>query len=404
MLPRFWGPTGRLARENARRNPRRTAATAVRPDDRARPVSARRRCSAPRSRQERQRHHRQERRRRLHRQRPRTSCRFPDAVADEVRAVDGVDAVTSFRSGQATDRRQRACSLQGVTADTVDRTLRLDDGHAATSPRSPTGHDPGRRGRRQGQGLEGRRPACRSPSARPAGRTLTLGGTYDREPDRRRLPDRPRDLRAELLAAAATRWSAMTVTPDADAGRGARRADPGAAGVLRTWRSATRASSRRSSASRSTSCSASSSCCSALAVLIAALGIVNTLALSVIERTREIGLLRAVGMGRRRCERMIRLESVVIAIFGDAARPGRSASLFGVGADARRSTARGSTELVHPVRAAGALPAVARRSPGWWQPSGRPGGPHGSTCSRRSRRSSSGWTRGAGPGWRGGWR
>ena len=53
-----------------------------------------------------------------------------------------------------------------------------------------------------------------------------------------------------------------------------------------------------------------------LAVLIAALGIVNTLALSVIERTREIGLLRAVGMGRRQVRRMIRLESVVIAIFG----------------------------------------------------------------------------------------
>ena len=54
----------------------------------------------------------------------------------------------------------------------------------------------------------------------------------------------------------------------------------------------------------------------ALAVLIAALGIVNTLALSVIERTREIGLLRAVGMARRQVRRMIRLESVVIAIFG----------------------------------------------------------------------------------------
>jgi putative ABC transport system permease protein len=54
----------------------------------------------------------------------------------------------------------------------------------------------------------------------------------------------------------------------------------------------------------------------ALAVLIAALGIVNTLALSVIERTHEIGLLRAVGMGRRQVRRMVRLESVVIAVFG----------------------------------------------------------------------------------------
>ena len=43
----------------------------------------------------------------------------------------------------------------------------------------------------------------------------------------------------------------------------------------------------------------------------AALGIINTLALSVIERTREIGLLRAVGTSRRQTRRMIRLESVV---------------------------------------------------------------------------------------------
>lgn len=54
----------------------------------------------------------------------------------------------------------------------------------------------------------------------------------------------------------------------------------------------------------------------ALAVVIAVLGIVNTLALSVTERTREIGLLRAVGMSRRQLRRMVRLESVVIALFG----------------------------------------------------------------------------------------
>jgi len=54
----------------------------------------------------------------------------------------------------------------------------------------------------------------------------------------------------------------------------------------------------------------------ALAVVIAVLGIVNTLALSVTERTREIGLLRAIGMSRRQLRRMIRLESVVMAIFG----------------------------------------------------------------------------------------
>ncbi|MFI1768000.1 ABC transporter permease [Streptomyces sp. NPDC020800] len=53
-----------------------------------------------------------------------------------------------------------------------------------------------------------------------------------------------------------------------------------------------------------------------LAIVIAVLGVVNTLALSVVERTREIGLLRAVGLSRRQLRRMIRLESVVIAVFG----------------------------------------------------------------------------------------
>ncbi|WP_370616997.1 ABC transporter permease [Mumia sp. Pv 4-285] len=53
-----------------------------------------------------------------------------------------------------------------------------------------------------------------------------------------------------------------------------------------------------------------------LAIVIAALGIVNTLALSVIERTREVGLLRAVGMSRRQLRRMVRLEAVAIAVLG----------------------------------------------------------------------------------------
>ncbi|WP_413758618.1 ABC transporter permease [Streptomyces sp. MMBL 11-3] len=54
----------------------------------------------------------------------------------------------------------------------------------------------------------------------------------------------------------------------------------------------------------------------ALAIVVAVLGVVNTLALSVVERTREIGLMRAIGLSRRQMRRMIRLESVVIALFG----------------------------------------------------------------------------------------
>ncbi|HUP84610.1 MAG TPA: FtsX-like permease family protein [Acidimicrobiales bacterium] len=55
-----------------------------------------------------------------------------------------------------------------------------------------------------------------------------------------------------------------------------------------------------------------------LAVLIAVLGIANTLALSIFERTRELGLLRAVGMTRAQLRSSVRWESVLIAQFGTA--------------------------------------------------------------------------------------
>lgn len=53
-----------------------------------------------------------------------------------------------------------------------------------------------------------------------------------------------------------------------------------------------------------------------LAVVIAILGIVNTLALSILERTRELGLLRAVGLTRAQTMRMVTVESIVISLFG----------------------------------------------------------------------------------------
>jgi putative ABC transport system permease protein len=60
-----------------------------------------------------------------------------------------------------------------------------------------------------------------------------------------------------------------------------------------------------------------------LAIVIAALGIVNTLALSIVERTREIGVLRAVGLSRRQLRRMVRLEAIAISVLG---------ALLGIGA------------------------------------------------------------------------
>ncbi|MDH3754140.1 MAG: FtsX-like permease family protein [Acidimicrobiia bacterium] len=53
-----------------------------------------------------------------------------------------------------------------------------------------------------------------------------------------------------------------------------------------------------------------------LAILVALLGITNTMALSVLERTQEIGLMRAIGMTRRQTRSMIRAEAAVVSLFG----------------------------------------------------------------------------------------
>ena len=54
----------------------------------------------------------------------------------------------------------------------------------------------------------------------------------------------------------------------------------------------------------------------ALSVVVSLFGIVNTLVLTVFERTRELGMLRAIGMTRRQTRRMIRHESVITALIG----------------------------------------------------------------------------------------
>ena len=56
----------------------------------------------------------------------------------------------------------------------------------------------------------------------------------------------------------------------------------------------------------------------ALSVIVSLVGIINTLVLTVFERTREIGMLRAVGMTRRQVRMMIRYESIVTALMGAA--------------------------------------------------------------------------------------
>jgi putative ABC transport system permease protein len=310
VLPKFWGPTGRLARENARRNPRRTAATAsalmiglalvAAGGVLASSITKSANDIIDKS---------------IGADFIVTTKNFlpiPSNVADEVRAVDGVDAVTSFRAGQA-KIGDSVVSLQGVTADTVDRTLRLDmvQGDIAALGGDEILVDDAV-AKDKGWKVGDRIPIVFGQTGR---QELTVGGTYAEN-----------QIAGSYLIGLETyeqnysqkldQVVAMTVTPDADVARV--RSDiqdaAGASNLEIRDQSEFKAEQRE----QINQLLGFILVLLALAVLIAALGIVNTLALSVIERTREIGLLRAVGMGRRQVRRMIRLESVVIAIFGTA--------------------------------------------------------------------------------------
>ncbi|MFI8082903.1 ABC transporter permease [Kitasatospora sp. NPDC086009] len=96
-----------------------------------------------------------------------------------------------------------------------------------------------------------------------------------------------------------------------------------------------------------------------MSVVIAVLGVVNTMAMSVFERRREIGMLRAIGLDRRGIGRMVRLESVMIALFG-----GVVGVLLGIvtawaGTRTMADTFKGITTVVPPVQILGFLVAAA---------------------------------------------
>ena len=308
-LPRIWGTTGRLSRENARRNPRRTAATASALMVGLALVAAggvlgssvTKSANAT-----------------IDRSvgadfivMTKTFAPIPGTVAESIARVDGIDAVTSFRAGQA-QIDGKVSAIQGVTADTVDRTLQLD----------VVGGDIAALGR--GEILVNQDVATdkkwkvgdRIPVefGKTGETTLTIGGTYAENP-----------IAGNYLIGLDTydanfsthldQVVAMTVDPDADLTQ-VREGVTAATGAAANLAVRDQSEFKEEQRKQINQLLSFIYVLLALAVLIAALGIVNTLALSVIERTREIGLLRAVGMARRQVRRMIRLESVVIAIFG----------------------------------------------------------------------------------------
>ena len=92
-------------------------------------------------------------------------------------------------------------------------------------------------------------------------------------------------------------------------------------------------------------------------MLIGMLGIANTLSLSIHERTRELGLLRAVGMARAQLRSMIRCEAVIIAAMGSLLGLAISMGFGWASVAALRHL--GVTKLVFPVGQLGLLVAAA---------------------------------------------
>ncbi|MGW8064591.1 ABC transporter permease [Streptomyces ziwulingensis] len=85
----------------------------------------------------------------------------------------------------------------------------------------------------------------------------------------------------------------------------------------------------------------------AMAVIVAVLGVVNTLAMSVFERSQEIGMLRAIGLDRKGVKRMVRLESLVISLFGGVLGIGLGV-FFGWAAGRLMGSTMATYELVLP--------------------------------------------------------
>ena len=239
---------------------------------------------------------------------------FSKSVApDRLPAARGDDRRPTVYQGQF-EFRGSLSTLAAVTPAGLDR-----DGHPprdrrhAALPALAAGRAADRHRRRRPPTTSRSARWCRSSSPRPARATMRIGGIFKPNPlvgsfvvgDRFFLShfDNPLPIGVLLSTAPGARESRPALNTRAD---------------CRTRTSASRREPSSSSHSRTTINQELGLVyvLLALAVLVALIGIVNTLMLSVFERTHEIGLLRAVGMKRRQVRAMIRSEAVIIALFG----------------------------------------------------------------------------------------
>jgi putative ABC transport system permease protein len=309
LLPRLWGTPGQLARENALRNPRRTAATAsalmigialtTTMSIMAASIVTSANAAIDKS---------------VGADFIITAKNFgpvPDTVARDVARVPGVGAVTSFREG-AMKVGSATVQVQGVTPGSVADTLKLDVVTGSTSSLAA------------GDVLVDKQTATDKhlrvgsvlavTFALTGKQQLTVGGIYAKNPIAGKyligLSTYERNFRNRLDIVVALK----ATSPDR---LGAVRT--ALATVLKARPTLELRDQSEFKQNQKRQINMVLSFVLALLVLsliIAWLGIVNTLALSVFERTREIGLLRAVGMRRQQVWTMIGLESVVIAVFG----------------------------------------------------------------------------------------
>lgn len=281
----------------------------------------------------------------------------PQQVAAEIAALPEVgraDAVTSGGAVLVHDGEQRTEQVIGIPADAFGDTIEvvvragaleaLADGEAAVARTAANEH-----GWAVGDVLTVRAPS--------GDRDITVGAVIDSQ-----LLNAPlvidADLFAELVPAAQSAVTAVFVDAnDAVAAADLRAAVDAVADpyVVLTVQDADELTS--SLADQVNQAMAILYALLGLSIVIAVLGIVNTLALSVMERTREIGLLRAVGLGRLQLAGTIVIESVLTAVYGTvlgvAVGVGLAATLPAVFAD------QGLTDLAIPWGLLGAFILVA---------------------------------------------
>jgi putative ABC transport system permease protein len=274
---------------------------------------------------------------------------FDPQVAADLRAVDGVRQVVEVRTGSARVQGTRT-TIDAADPATLGRVLRLRlRAGALADLREGTVLVAARQARRHHL-QAGQEITIELPRAGPAG--YRIAGVYDDTPLLAGYLLHPGSYTAGY-ARQRDRAAYLLVAPELQADPALRQRDPKGAGVgivLARYQNLGVQTAADYTASLREEIEFRSTLLQGLlwfVTLIALLGIANTQALSVLERTREIGLLRAVGMRARQVTRMIRAETLVVGLLG--ATLGLLAGLAGAWLAVRALSGFPSARLVLPT-------------------------------------------------------